>query len=67
MKRLFLALTLCCVGVSAQAATAFWTGALRVGTSVTGQSGANCEYQYAGRTFWIFVVGLSCPAQIEIE
>jgi len=50
---------------AADAATAFWTGQVNYGQSVTGQFVANCQYQYAGKYFWQAFVG-NCPSSIEV-
>lgn len=66
MKKLILSLV---IGMtfsgSAFAATAFWTGQVRYGQSVTGAYVANCEYMYAGNKFWRAFVG-SCPLSVEV-
>lgn len=43
---------------------AFWTGKSQQATSVTGVIGVNCEYSYAGRTFWRMHQGY-CPPSVE--
>jgi len=48
------------------AATAYWTGKQTQVQTVTYQSGWNCEYSYAGRTFWRTFVG-SCPSSIQVQ
>jgi len=53
------------VSTNAIAATAYWTGQVRYGQSVTGQYVANCQYMYAGNYFWQAFVG-SCPSSIEV-
>lgn len=50
---------------TAQAATAFFTGQMSNGQSVTGQYVYNCQYQYAGHFFWRSF-GAYCPSSIEI-
>lgn len=47
-------------------ATAFWTGKQQQVQTVTYQAGWNCEYNYAGRTFWRTFVG-SCPASVQVQ
>jgi hypothetical protein len=48
------------------AATAYWTGKQQQVQTVTYQSGWNCEYNYAGRTFWRTFVG-SCPSSVQVQ
>ncbi len=45
---------------------AFWTGRMQQGQSVTGTFGFNCEYNYAGKTFWRMFSG-SCPSSIDVQ
>jgi len=51
---------------TAYAATAFWTGRMEQVHTVTGQIAWNCEYQYAGQTFWR-VFSTSCPSTINVQ
>lgn len=51
---------------SGQAATAFWTGQEQQITTITHQQGWNCQYTYAGQTFWRVYVG-TCPASIAVQ
>jgi hypothetical protein len=46
--------------------TAYWTGKQHQVQTVTYQSGWNCEYNYAGRTFWRTFVG-SCPSSVQVQ
>lgn len=46
--------------------TAFWTGKQQQVQTVTYQYGWNCEYNYAGRTFWRTFVG-SCPLSVQVQ
>lgn len=64
MKTILLVIALTISG-NAFAATAFWTGQVRYGQSVTGQYVANCQYMYATNYFWRAFVG-SCPMSIEV-
>lgn len=48
------------------AVQAFWTGQMRQAQSVTGVVGFNCEYNYAGRTFWRMFAG-SCPSAVAVQ
>ncbi len=64
MKAIILALLM--AATQAQAATAYWTGAQRLITTITGAPGVACEYNYAGRTFWAQFPGFSCPLSIEV-
>lgn len=66
MKKVLAALALMSAVVPAFAGTAYFTGRSQIVQTVTYQSGWNCEYNYAGRTFWQVFVG-SCPSQIEIQ
>lgn len=50
---------------NANAATAFWTGQVSYGQSVTGAYVANCEYMYAGNRFWRAFAGY-CPSSVEV-
>lgn len=47
-------------------ATAYWTGKQQQVQTVTYQYGWNCEYNYAGRTFWRTFVG-SCPSSVPVQ
>lgn len=67
MKQLLLAVALVALLTPAHAATAYWTGQMRFGQSVTYQQGVNCEYNLFGRRFWVFFIGNTCPMSIEIE
>jgi hypothetical protein len=66
VKKLIIALA---VGLTlsgtASAATAFWTGRMETGQSVTGRFVYNCEYNYAGNTFWR-AFGSYCPSSVEV-
>lgn len=50
----------------ALAATAFWTGKQVQVTTVTYKIAWNCEYNYAGQTFWR-VYETSCPSSVEVQ
>lgn len=50
----------------AAAATAYWTGNMKQVMTVTNQVGWNCEYNYAGRTFWQVYLN-SCPSSVEVQ
>lgn len=60
-----LAIALLVVAGPALAATAYWTGRQEIAQSVTGMVVWNCEYNYAGRTFWRAFQG-SCPTSVEV-
>lgn len=45
---------------------AFWTGRSQFGQSVTGAAGTNCEYNYAGKTFWRMFAG-GCPSSVPVQ
>lgn len=47
-------------------ATAYWTGKQQQVQTVTYQYGWNCEYNYAGRTFWRTFVG-TCPSSVQVQ
>lgn len=64
MKKLFIVL-LIVFPLSAQAATAFWTGKSEQVRSVTGQIVWNCQYQYAGNYFWRAFASF-CPSSVEV-
>lgn len=49
-----------------QGSAAFWTGKSQIAQSVTGMSGFNCEYNYAGRNFWRMFSG-SCPSSVQVQ
>jgi hypothetical protein len=66
MKKLIALIALAAAATSAFAATAYWTGASQIATSVTGRVGFNCEYNYAGRTFWVMFEG-SCPSRVNVN
>lgn len=51
---------------SGQAATATWTGQEQQITTITNKQGWNCEYTYAGQTFWRAYVG-TCPASVAVQ
>jgi len=60
------------LGLSSTAAaqytqTAFWTGRSEFVQTVTYQQGINCEYNYAGRTFWRTFVGAVCPNSVQVQ
>lgn len=65
-KKQMLMMILMAAAFRAEAATAFWTGQQRFAQSVTGMPGFQCQYQFAGKTFWAFFTG-SCPPSIEVE
>lgn len=51
---------------NAFAAQAFWTGRMEFVTTVTGMAAWNCEYDYAGQTFWR-VFQNTCPANVQVQ
>ena len=65
MKKTFL-VALLAWSAPSTAATAFWTGQVRVEQSVTYQTVMNCEYNYAGQTFWLAFKDY-CPASVEVQ
>jgi hypothetical protein len=52
--------------IAPMVATAYFTGKQEMVQTVTYQSGWNCEYNYAGRTFWRTFVG-SCPSSVQVR
>lgn len=66
MKKALACAMLLSVLLPAYAATAFWTGKMVPVTTVTYQSAWNCEYNYAGQTFWRAFQG-SCPSSVEVQ
>jgi len=49
-------------------ALAFYTGNRRAVTTVTGQYGTACEYEYNLNKFWVTFAGsASCPSSIPVE
>ena len=62
-----IAIAVLSIGVvsPALAATAFWTGRSEMTTSVTYRQVWNCEYNYAGNTFWRAFAG-SCLSSVEV-
>ena len=65
MRKFLTALAFLVFG-NAYAATAYFTGNMNMVTTVTYQMGYNCEYAYAGQTFWM-VFTQYCPASIEVQ
>jgi hypothetical protein len=67
MKRIIITIAILAslTSGSAFAATAFWTGRMEQAQSVTYQMVWNCEYNYAGQTFWRAFRG-SCPSSVEV-
>lgn len=63
MKTVVLVLAL--LSANAYAAQAFFTGNMRQVQSVTGAMVWNCEYMYAGQTFWRAYPNF-CPANVEV-
>lgn len=67
MKKLLFSLGIAALlAESAWAAQAFFTGRMQMVQTVTGQSAWNCEYNYAGHTFWRTFIG-SCPYSIDVQ
>jgi len=66
MKRIIITLIIgLTLSAPAMAATAFWTGRMEQAQTVTYQIVWNCEYNYAGNTFWRAFRG-SCPSSVEV-
>lgn len=65
MKKVVFAVLLG-LAAPAFAATAVWTGKQEQVITVTYQIAWNCEYNYAGQTFWRVFQG-SCPSSIEVQ
>ena len=66
MKKAAIGLALAIAASQALAATAFWTGRQEMVQTVTYQSAWNCQYNYAGQTFWR-VFKTSCPSSVEVQ
>lgn len=66
MKKLLIGAVFALMSTSASAATAYWTGKSHMTQSVTYQMVWNCEYNYAGRTFWRAFQG-NCPNSIQVQ
>jgi len=67
MKKIIIALIIgLTLSGTASAATAFFTGQMESGTSVTGRFVYNCQYMYAGNYFWRAFVSY-CPSSVEIQ
>lgn len=67
MRKTLILAGLALAATSAWCATAYWTGNMHTVTTVTYQQGVECEYNYAGRTFWRTYVGMSCPSSVEVQ
>lgn len=52
--------------MTAQAATAYWTGRQEQVTTVTYKIAWNCEYDYLGQKIWRVFLN-SCPSSIEVQ
>ena len=48
-------------------ATANWTGRQNQAQTVTHQQAINCEYQYAGATFWRLTMAPSCASSVQVQ
>jgi hypothetical protein len=66
MKKITVVLIATLLSSSAFAATAYWTGRQEMVTTVTYKMGWNCEYQYAGKKFWLVFTG-RCPSSVDVE
>lgn len=66
MKRAILVIALSTILLPAFAATANWTGRMEPVITVTHQVAWNCEYNYAGQTFWRAFKG-SCPYRVDVQ
>jgi hypothetical protein len=74
MKRLMIAATVASMAASAaqaqynMRAVAYYTFNYRTVTTVTGQPGTACEYEYMGQKFWRTFAGyITCPQSIEVQ
>lgn len=65
MNKLIISIILLFVSMEASAATAYWTGRQQMIQTYNYQSVWNCEYRYAGQTFWR-TFSLSCPSNIQL-
>jgi hypothetical protein len=45
---------------------AMHTGKMMAATSIGGQLGWNCEYQYMNQRFWMFFTGY-CPPSVQVN
>lgn len=66
MKKIIASIALLSILIPAYAATAFWTGKMVPVTTVTYQQAWNCQYNYAGQTFWQVHAG-TCPSSVEVR
>lgn len=66
MRLFFAAVLFALTASSASAATAFFTGNSEMVQTVTFQAGWRCEYNYAGRTFWMVFTSF-CPSTVEVQ
>lgn len=64
MKYALLALIF--ASANAYAAQAFFTGQMHMVRTVTNQMAWECQYNYAGQTFWRTFMG-SCPPTVEVQ
>jgi len=66
MKKFIIALIIgLTISGTANAATAYWTGQMKMVQSVTGNTVWNCQYQYAGNYFWR-AFGGTCPMSVDV-
>jgi hypothetical protein len=64
----FLLLTILALsGLANTFATAYFTGRSHYVTTVTGQAGVQCEYNYLGNKFWRTFLGSMCPNSVEVQ
>ena len=66
MKAMIVALALVCVASPAFAVTAFFTGNAHPVQTVTYRTGWECQYQYAGQTFWVTETSY-CTPTVEVQ
>lgn len=66
---LLAGLLLLFVGDSALAypVTAYFTGRQQNVTTMSGQFGVRCQYQYLNNYFWKTFTGGICPMNVEVE
>ena len=54
------------IALPAFAATAFFTGRQEMVQTVTYKMAWRCQYNYAGKTFWMLFEGY-CPGSVEVQ
>lgn len=67
VKHSLVAAALMLSGVYASAQQASLTGAMDYVTTITGQQGVRCGYQYNGQPFSRVFRGTTCPRVVDVE